>query len=115
MGHADNNLAAALIATLASIPADVLIPAYNHDDVYVYAVDSLEIIDRVPVNSYRAADIKRGVERMPKGYAWASGIKASSLGLWHAPDSTGRIVCGDRARLNRLAFNAAAKACGVSA
>ena len=55
MAHADHNLAAALSATLAAIPGEVLIPAYNHDDVYIYAVDSLEIVQQVPVNSYRAA------------------------------------------------------------
>lgn len=115
MGHADKTIAAALTATLAKIPDQTLIPAYNTDDVYVYAVDSLEIIEQVPVNSYRAADIKRGLERMPVGYAFCTGMRASTLGLWHAPDSTGRLICPDRARMNRLAFNAAAKARGVTA
>jgi hypothetical protein len=114
MAHADHNLAAALTATLAAIPDAVLYPAFNQDDLYVYVADTLEIVESVPARSYRCADIKRGIERMPVGYSWASGFKASDLGLWHTPSSKARVVCDDRARHLRMAFNAA-KACGVSA
>ena len=105
----EKSIVAGLLDALASIPEDVLIPAYNQDDIYIYQESNLEIVEVVPCSSHRSRLIAAGIERVPAGYGACKGFGASRLGLWHKPvkhEKYGRVICDDRARQLRLAYRA---------
>lgn len=103
MGHSELGAAAKLQSILARIPEHTIVPAYNQDDVYVYDVETFEIIKVVGCNQPSARSyITNGV---PAGYKACRGMEAASLGLWHACEPESRLIDSKRQTANQTAFN----------
>lgn len=105
MGHSEQGIAAKLQAIMARIPEHTIVPAYNQDDVYVYDIETFEIIKVVGCNQPSARGyMERGV---PAGYKACRGMEASRLGLWHPSTPESRLIDSKRQAASQLAFSRA--------
>jgi hypothetical protein len=96
-----------LRGALASVPDEVIHPAYNTDDAYIYIEDTGEIVEQVGNATIRCGELLRGIENMPVGFAVCSGFKAYALRLWARPFQGTRLICSDRQRELRFMFSTA--------
>ena len=94
----------ALMSDLASVPDNLIHPAYNSDDLYIHRESTGEIVEVVGCSSIRYRGLKSHEEHIPMGYAVCTGFEAARAQLWHKATPGSRLICNDRATELRKAY-----------
>jgi len=77
----------------ASKPAPMRVESFNDDDVYIYKVDTKEIVRTIPASSPLTIGIGGQGLRVRAGETWDKGMTCKWKGLWtRRQDAAERIV-----------------------